>query len=304
MRFVKSFLLLAAVSSFLLSGCGKTEKAADGKLQTAAGLAPVAHLVQAVGKEYVDVAVMLPEGKSPHDYAPGPRDVKNASAAKLFFSCDLPFEHRVVKPLGENTKVVDLTATLHKIPFGGEHKHGPDCVHGHGDHHSDSLDPHVWLDLENLAKMTEIIAAELSTADPAHKEFYLANARKLKEQYLAIDREIAEKLSVHRGKSFFVYHSAFGYYANRYHLKQVAIELGGREIAPARLAKVIRQAKAENAKIIFVQKQFNPASSKALADAVKGKVAGLDPLAADVAENLKQMTAAICSGFEAAEKSK
>ena len=80
-------------------------------------------------------------------------------------------------------------------------------------------------------------------------------------------------------------------------LKQTAVELGGREVAPARLAEVIRKAREAKVKTIFVQPQFNPASSKALAEAIGGRVAPLDPLAGDVEKNLLTMADAVRSGF-------
>ena len=100
-----------------------------------------------------------------------------------------------------------------------------------------------------------------------------------------------------KGKSFFVYHPAFGYFAQLYQLEQKAIELGGREVTPARMAAVIREARKAQVKVIFVQKQFNPSSARALARAIKGEVAELDPLAPDVEKNFKEISAALVKGL-------
>ena len=82
-----------------------------------------------------------------------------------------------------------------------------------------------------------------------------------------------------------------------YGLRQQAVELGGRETTPARLAQVVKQARQAKVKVIFVQKQFNPASGRALADAIRGEVMELDPLAADVEKNLEAVCGALIKGF-------
>lgn len=293
--------LLTFLFVFLLTGCG--EEAASGKtsLRVTAGVPPVAFLVRSIAGERVAVTTMLPEGKSPHDYAPGPQDVRNAASSRVFFSTGLPFEVRAVKPL-QAVKIVDVTSRTAKIPFGGDHDHGPGCIHDHADHkghHHEAMDPHVWLDLDNVAVIAREITGELSLLDPAGREIYEKNCEILLEKIKKADEEIKKKLAPHKGKEFFVYHAAFGYFAHRYHLRQTAIELGGREIAPARLAEVIRKARKAGTRVIFVQPQFNPASSKALASAIGGEVAPLDPLAGDVVKNLLDMAESIHNGLKA-----
>ena len=293
------FSVMSAAVSLVFCGCGEQPAAADGKIRVTAGLPPVAHIARRIAGERLSVQTMLPEGKSPHDYAPGPQDVRNASGAKLFLSTGLPFEERAVKPL-RTVRIADVTKNTHKIPFGGDHEHGPGCIHDHNDHtghHHEAMDPHVWLDLGNISRIAENITAEFIAVDPAGKEAYRKNCQAFLAEAAAADARIREKLAPYKGREFFVYHAAFGYFAHRYNLKQTAIELGGREIAPARLAEVIRKARKSRTKVIFVQPQFNPASSKALADAIGGKVAPLDPLAGNVVENLENMAGTISAGF-------
>ena len=83
-----------------------------------------------------------------------------------------------------------------------------------------------------------------------------------------------------------VYHPAFGYFAADYSLHQLAVELSGRESSAAHLIEIIRQARNENIRIIFTQKQFNPAAAGTLAKEIEGAVQELDPLASDIRSNL------------------
>ena len=100
-----------------------------------------------------------------------------------------------------------------------------------------------------------------------------------------------------------VAHPAFGYFAHMTGLGQAAIELGGREATPAHLAGIIRRAREHGVRVIFVQPQFNPASARALSQAIGGEVVGMDPLAADLPANIREMTRVLKHGF-AAQKEK
>ena len=49
------------------------------------------------------------------------------------------------------------------------------------------------------------------------------------------------------------------------------IELGGRETTSGRLAEIIKKAREHGVRVVFVQPQFNPASARALGEAIGGK---------------------------------
>lgn len=306
------FLRIAAflISVRLFCGCGDPVPAQDGKPRVTAGLPPVSHVVRCIAGDRFDVISMLPDGKSPHDYAPGPQEIRRAAASKLFFTTGMPFEERAVKALSQ-VKIVDVSRNVRKIPFAEEdhhdhdrdHDHGHDHGHGHGHHHHHGeTDPHVWLDADNLVRMAATVRDELASLDPAGRAQFERNYTVFAERIGKIDAAIAAKLAPFKGRALFVYHAAFGYFAHRYGLKQTAVELGGREVSPSRLTGVIRKAREAGTKVIFVQPQFNPASCRALADAIGGRAAPLDPLAADVEKNLLTMADAVNSGFSGGGK--
>ena len=54
-----------------------------------------------------------------------------------------------------------------------------------------------------------------------------------------LHKEFTYMLSEHRGKSFLVFHPSFGYFADEYGLKQLAIETGGKEPGPFELEEII-----------------------------------------------------------------
>ena len=291
----KILLVLLPVFGALLS--------AGERIPVCAGLPPVARIVEAVGGDAVQVSSMLPEGRSPHDYAPGPRELRQALRSKLFFTTNMPYEERITRALKGKVPVTDISAGIHRIPL-EEEEHHHDHHGGRGHHHHDhdgcsaeAGDPHVWLSPVNCAVMARNAARELGKILPGKKREFLARAESFARRMELLHGSMRKRLAPFKGRSFFVHHPAFGYFARLYGLRQQAVELGGRETTPARLAKVIKQARQAKVKVIFVQKQFNPASGRALADAIKGEVVELDPLAADVEKNLEAVCGALIKGF-------
>ena len=287
-RFFAFFLILGALP---LAGAEK--------ISVCAGLPPVAHIAAIVGGARVSVSSMLPAGRSPHDYAPGPRELRQAMKARIFFTTNMLYEKRITRALKKDVPVVDVSQKIRRIPLsaaGHDHHH---CDHAHhncgGD--ADAGDPHIWLSPVNCAVIADHIARELGGVAPQYKKEFEKRAADFAVRMRKIHENTLKRLTPFKGKSFFVYHPAFGYFAALYGLQQKAIELGGREATPARMAAVIREARKAGVKVVFVQKQFNPASAKALANAIKGEVVELDPLAPDAEKNFLDISNALCRGF-------
>ena len=272
------------------------------KLPVCAGLPPVAHIVSVVGGDKVTVSTMLPEGRSPHDYAPGTKELRLAMGAKIFFTTNMLYEQRITRALNSRVPVVNISKDIKRISLtDGSHEHH-DHHHCALDHHScggdaESGDPHVWLSPLNCALMARCAAEELGKVLPAYKEEFKNRADAFAMKMRKSHESMLKALAPYKGRSFFVYHPAFGYIASLYGLRQKAIELGGREATPTRMAAVIREARKQGVKTVFVQKQFNPASAKALANAIKGEVVELNPLAADAEKNFRLICDALIKGF-------
>ena len=75
-----------------------------------------------------------------------------------------------------------------------------------------------------------------------------------------------------------VFHPSWGYFAKRYHLEQLAIEVEGKEPKPNELIKIIDDAKKHNIKIVFVAPQFAQNSAKTISKNINGTVTVINPL--------------------------
>jgi len=159
-------------------------------------------------------------------------------------------------------------------------------------------DPHVWLSPPLLQAQSRRIAEALAKADPAHARDYARNQRALCGKLDFLDARIKKRLEPYRGRAFYVYHPAFGYFADRYGLRQEVVEVDGKSPAPRQLADYIRRAKADGVKTVFIQPQLDPKNAAAIAQSIGGKVETLDDLARDVVANLENIAAKIEAAFQ------
>lgn len=140
----------------------------------------------------------------------------------------------------------------------------------------------------NLIVMTDNTVAELSAADPDDAAFYRENGEALKAEIKKVNDEVAAQLKEVEGKSFVVHHPAFGYFAERFGLKQVSLEVEGKEPGAVDMAKVVDFIKKNNAKAVFMQAQIPDSVIKSVAEETKVRVITLDPLKENVLENIKK----------------
>jgi zinc transport system substrate-binding protein len=74
-----------------------------------------------------------------------------------------------------------------------------------------------------------------------------------------------------------------------YGLKQVPIEIEGKEPKPAQLKELIQHARKNKIKVVFVQPQFSTKIAELVAQEIGDQVAFTDPLAEDWMANLRQV---------------
>ncbi len=279
----------------------------DAPLRVFVSVAPQAYLVERVGGEHVEVEVLVRPGESPATYAPSPRQMARLSEAALYFRVGVPFENGLMPKIESampRLRVVDTRAGVtlrrmqhhaHADEHAAEHKEHAEA-HEHGD---DGYDPHIWLSPAALRIQAHSVADALAEADPGHAEAYRANLEALLRDIDTTHAHITEILSPFKGQAFFVFHPAYGYFADAYGLDQVPVEVEGKTPSPKQLQALLEEAKAKRVKAIFVQPQFNRTSAEHVAASIGAKVVVLDPLAEDVLRNLEEMAARIANALAA-----
>src|SRR5262249_48962959 len=109
----------------------------------------------------------------------------------------------------------------------------------------------------------------------------------------ALERRLEASLAPYRGQAFYVFHPAFGYFADAYGLRQESVESEGKPPTPRQLVKLIQKARADHVKIIFLQPRFNQQAAESIAQSLGGAVMPMDDLAYDVVENLNKIAVVV-----------
>ena len=252
-------------------------------------IAPQAYFVERVGGNHVEVNILLPSEQNPATYAPSPRQMARLSLASLFFRAGMPFENVLLPKIESNMpnlRVIDTGRTIQRTSVEKSHHD-----------HTNELDPHTWMSPLLAIKHADVIRETLEQIDPSHGDEYKANYENFVRDLNLLHDEIKIALQPLAGKTFFVFHPAYGYFAETYGLRQKAVETGGKEPTARHLAGLIRQAREEKIRVIFVQPQFSTKSAESIAQAINGTAVSLDPLAQDYIINMKQMARAVQKGL-------
>jgi len=231
-------------------------------------LFPLQEFARSVGGEKVQVDLLLPPGAEPHNWEPKPSDVNKLKRADFFI-----YIGRAMEPWAADLLKAVPAGRLRVLEAGRvtlpEPEDHPPGKHAHlGKGHEREKDPHIWLDFSLDIKIVEMIAAAFSEKDPAQQAHYRSNALAYKAKLDALDQEYRSSLSSCRQRQIILGgHSAFGYLARRYGLRQIALYgiSPNAEPTPKKLAEVVQAAKNHRAKFIFFESFMNPKLAQVLA---------------------------------------
>jgi len=158
---------------------------------------------------------------------------------------------------------------------------------GHDDHDNHAHaknDPHAWLSPENAMNWMNVIAGQLSAADPENAGAYFANAAAGRAELEAVIAEANGILEPARGTNFIVFHDAYQYFENDFDFPAAgAISIGdASDPSPARVAEIQARVKQEDINCVLSEPQFNPAMVATVMDGTDTKTSVIDPLASDL----------------------
>jgi len=267
---------------------------AAGKLPVFVSIVPQKYFVQQIGKNLVDVQVMVQPGASPATYEPKPRQMAALSKTKIYFAIGVQFENAWLPKItaaNSRMKVVHTDHSIEKLAMERHHhkegEHHGAAVHGEAHQAPAALDPHIWLSPPLVKIQARTILAALQEADPVHRHIYAENFREFALRTDRLDADLKKTFAGRKGLQFMVFHPSWGYFARAYALEQVPIEVEGKNPKPAQLKGLIEHARENRIKVVFVQPQFSTRSAALVAREIGGQVAYADPLAEDWMANLR-----------------
>lgn len=245
------------------------------KINVIVSISPQKFLVDEIGKDKVNVTVIIPSWANFHTYEPSPKQVMALKEGKIWFLSGERFEDNVKKILSR-VDTVDLRSGIDLIRFG-----------------NDVSDLHIWLSPRLLKIQAETIANALINNDLENKEFYEDNLKSLNEKLADLDLEMRIRLES-APKNIFVSHPAFGYLCRDYGLNQFSIERDGREPTARHLIKLLIQARELKIKSVFIQTHHAMNGGKWLASKLGARSVLINPYAENVIDNLREITKEFC----------
>ena len=290
----KNTLLFAALSAALWGGATQAANAA-----VVASLKPLGFIASAIADGVTDTQVLLPDGASEHDYSLRPSDVKRLQGADLVVWIGPEMEAFMEKsvkniPDGKQVTIAQLADVKPLLMKGADdddddHDHDHDHGHAHGEkgdahHHHGDYNMHLWLSTEIARASAVAIHEKLVELMPQSRAKLDANLKDFEAQLAATDKQVGNELAPLKGKGYFVFHDAYGYYEKHYGLTPLGHFTVNPEIQPGaqRLHEIRTQLVEQKATCVFAEPQFRPAVVEAVARGTSVRMGTLDPLGTNI----------------------
>jgi zinc transport system substrate-binding protein len=265
------------VSAAATTSCSPSDTdSGNGSLNVVAAFYPLAWMAEQVVGNRAEIETLTKPGAEPHDLELTPQAVASIGEADLvvYLATFQPaVDDAVAREAGDSAYDVtdDAQLDLTYTPIeGGREDTGE----------AGTIDPHFWLDPLRLADVGDAFAERMSDIAPADKQAFVENAAALRAQLEQLDTDIAEELSRCEQRDLVTSHTAFGYLAARYDMRQVGITglVPEEEPSPRELASVSDFVRSNGVRTIYYETLVSPAVAEAVAQETGATTAVLDPL--------------------------
>lgn len=253
------------ILSLTLTACGGAPASPSGKSDSVilTSTSFLADITRKIAGDRQLVTSLLPIGTDPHSYQPTPQDMAKIAQSKVLIINGADYEH-FLEPLLENAggerEVIEASAGINPRKD------------------AQGVDPHMWLDPNNVIVYVENIREALTHFDPEGAAVYQSNADAYVAELKSLDTWIVEQVNqIPVEKRLLVTnHEAFGYFAERYGFTIAGnvIESFSTDASPSaqQMAALIDQIKSSGAPAIFLDAADNVTLAQQIADETNVRV--------------------------------
>jgi len=279
---LSSFAVLNSSQSMILD----EPKINEQKVVAIVSFFPLYEFTKEIGREKVDVTLLVPSGVEPHDWEPTIKDLQLMQQADVIIINGIGFENWIdnIDSVNSDVKVVDTSIGISIL----------------------ESDPHIWLNPVMAQKQVENIVDSLSKVDPLNEKYYKQNGISYIKKLEELDNKISYELSSCK-KDFIAFHNAFSYFANQYDLNQHTVLKSNEpheEPTAKSLENIINLARDLDSNVIFTEEAVDKRTSQIVANEIGAKVLTLSPLEIGdsqtdfikkMEENLLHLKEALCN---------
>ncbi|MBA2443907.1 MAG: metal ABC transporter substrate-binding protein [Nocardioidaceae bacterium] len=257
------------LATVMLAGCAansaSSHPTSSEGLAVVTTVAPITSIAANIGGDKVSITGLVPEGTNSHTFEPPPSASAVLSEADIVFINGLQLEEPTKELAEQNLKdgaaIVELGTTV--LPE-SEYVYDFSFPEEEG-----KPNPHLWTDPTWAIKYAEVIRDTLVERDEANAAYYRDNFDAFDAKATALaDALRTDQESIPGPRALLTYHDAYAYFADTFGWTVIgAIQPENFEDpAPAEVADLIDQIRAENVPTIFGSEVFPSKALEQIAD--------------------------------------
>lgn len=260
---------------------------------------PQRYFAEKIAGDRFVIHTVVPTGQSPESYDPTSQQMVRIGESLAYFQIGpIGFEQAWIERIKQNNPQVTFFDLSQGMGFleGEEHEHDHASEEGgHEDahHHHGATDPHIWSSMEGARLIARNMLEAFVTLDAENSEYYQTNYNSLIAEIDATETTIAELLKPVLSRTFIIYHPALTYFAEEFHLKQLCIEMDGKEPSPAQLKELVDTAVNHNVQVVFIQEEFDQKNAEIIARETRCRLVRINPLAYDWSKEMIHIAEAL-----------
>lgn len=260
----------------MLVACQSKPK--DERKLVSVSILPQKYFVDQIAGNLLQVNVLVPPGSSPHNYEILPSQMKDLAKSKAWLQIGLlTFEDALKDKLANINKNLSIVNCSVGITLIAGSKSSAD---GHAAEHAShgAYDPHIWLAPAESKILALNTLKALKAGFPEHAGDFDNNYARFILRIDSVTALIEQKLAPLQNRNILIFHPALAYYARQFGMKQVALELDGKDPSPRHMKEIVDLAHQQNIHVIFIQKEFDSAFALQLSHEIDGEVIVINPL--------------------------
>ncbi len=247
----------------------------DDEITAITTIFPLYDFAKNIGGDKVNVSLLLPPGVEPHSFEPKPSDIAKISKTQVFvFTGEFmePWAQDIIHgSSNKKLRVVDASSGVKMIPMVEDHHENK----AHHNEHLGEMDPHIWLDFDNVKIIIDDITKAFCEKDEANAGYYQNNADTYKKKISELDSEYKAALA-DCGTRQIVYggHYAFGYLAHKYNLGYTAAQGLSPDAEPSAkdLIALVEQIRQADIHYVFYEELTSPKIAETIANETNAKL--------------------------------